>query len=38
MTRELEGLEEGPEAEIHIDLLKSTLRKYKNGKCQAMME
>ena len=26
MTRELEGLKEGPKAEIHIDLLKTTLR------------
>ena len=26
MTRELEGLEEGPKAEIHIDLLKTTLK------------
>ena len=24
MTRELEGLEEGPKTEIHIDLLKTT--------------
>ena len=31
MTRELEGLEEGPKAEIHIDLLKIRKR-------QAMME
>ena len=27
MTRELEGLEEGPKAKIHIDLLKTTLKK-----------
>ena len=27
MTRELEGLEEGPKAEIHIELLKKTLKK-----------
>ena len=26
VTRELEGLEEGPKAEIHIDLLKTTLK------------
>ena len=26
MTKELEGLEEGPKAEIHIDLLKTTLK------------
>ena len=28
ITKELEGLEEGPKAEIHIDLLKTTLKKY----------
>ena len=38
MTRELEGLEEGPKAEIHIDLLKTTLKTYQNGKHQSMME
>ena len=38
MTKELEGLEEGPKAEIHIYLLKTTLKKYQTGKCQAMME
>ena len=27
MTKELEGLEVGPKAEIHIDLLKTTLKK-----------
>ena len=27
MTKELEGLEEGPKAEIHINLLKTTLKK-----------
>ena len=37
-TRELEGIEEGPKAEIHTDLLKTTLKKYPTGKCQAMME
>ena len=31
-------LEEGPKAEIQIDLLKTTLRKYLIGKPQAMME
>ena len=31
MTKEFEGLEEGPKAEIHIDLLKTI------GKYQAMM-
>ena len=38
MTRELEGLKEGPKVEIHIDLLKTTLKKYQIGKRQAMME
>ena len=38
MTRELEGLEEGPKAEIHIDLLKTTVKKYLTGKHQATME
>ena len=33
-----EGLEEGPKAEIHIDLLKMTLKKNQTGKRQAMME
>ena len=38
MTRELEGLEEGLKAEIHIELLKRTLKSYPTGKCQDMME
>ena len=38
MTRELEGLKEGPKAEIHTDLLKTTLNKYRTGKRRAMME
>ena len=38
MARELEGLEEGPKVEIHINLLKTTLKKYQTGKHQAMME
>ena len=29
MTRELGGLEEGPKAEMHIDLLKTTLKNIK---------
>ena len=37
-TRELERLEEGPKAEIHIELLKKTLKKYQTGKRQDMME
>ena len=32
MTRELEGLEEGPKAEIHIDLLKMTLKETSHWK------
>ena len=32
MTRELEGVEEGPKAEIHIELLKKTLKKISNWK------
>ena len=32
MTRELEGLVEGPKAEIHIELLKKTLKKILNWK------
>ena len=38
MTRELEGLEEGPKAEINIELLKKTLKRYQTGKRQDMME
>ena len=38
MTRELEGIKESPKTEIHIDLLKKTLKKYQTGKRQAMME
>ena len=29
MTRELEGLKEGPKAEMHIDLLKKELKNIK---------
>ena len=29
MTRELEGPEEGPQVEIHIDLLKTTVKNIK---------
>ena len=32
MTRELEGLEEGPKAEMNIELLKNTLKKISNWK------
>ena len=38
MTKELEGLEEGPKTEIYIDLLKTTLKKYQTGKRQVMMK
>ena len=38
MTSELKGLEEVSKAEIHTDLLKTTLKKYQTGKRQAMME
>ena len=32
MTRELEGLEESPKAEMHIELLEKTLKKISNWK------
>ena len=32
LTRELEGLEEGPKMEIHIDLLRTTLKRISNWK------
>ena len=32
ISRELEGLKNGPKAEIHIDLLKTTLKKISNRK------
>ena len=32
ITRELEQLEEGPKAEIHTDLLRTTLKKVSNWK------
>ena len=32
MTRKLEGLEEGPKVEIHIELLKNTLEEISNWK------
>ena len=38
MTREPEGFEEGPNGEIHIELLKKTLKRYQTGKRQAIME
>ena len=34
MAKELEGFEEGPKVEIHIDLLKTALKKYQIGKRQ----
>ena len=38
MTRELERLEEGPKAEIDIELHKKTQKRYQTGKRQDMME
>ena len=38
MAKELERLEDRQKARIHTDLLKMTLKKYKIGKRQAMME
>ena len=38
ITRELDGLEEAPKTEIHIDLFKTTLKRISNWKRQAMME
>ena len=32
ITREQEGLEEGPKTEIHVDLLKTTLKRISNWK------
>ena len=32
----LEGLEEGPKAKIHIDLLRMTLKKNQIGKCHGI--
>ena len=32
ITRELEGLEKGPKMEIHVDLLKTTLKRISNWK------
>ena len=32
ITRELDGLEEGPKMEIHVDLLKTTLKRISNWK------
>ena len=37
MEKELEGLEEGPKAKIHIDSLRTTLKKYKIEKRQGMV-
>ena len=38
MAKELEGFEEGPKAEILIDLLRMKLKTYQIGKRQALME
>ena len=32
ITRELDGLEEGPKMEMHVDLLKTTLKRISNWK------
>ena len=32
ITRELDGLEEGPKMEIHVDLPKTTLKRISNWK------
>ena len=37
-TKELERFEEGLKVEKCIGLLKTTLKKYQTGKCQAMMK
>ena len=37
MGRELEGLEEKPKAKIYRDSLRTTLKKYQNGKRTAMI-
>ena len=37
MGKELEGLIEDPKAKIHIDSLRTTLKKYHIGKPLAMM-
>ena len=37
IKKELEQLEKGVEAEMHLNLVKSTLKKYQIGKRQAMM-
>ena len=36
--KRIKGLKESPKAEMHIDLLKTKLKKYQTGKRQAMME
>ena len=38
MAKEFEGLEKRLKAEMHIDLFRTTLKKYQNGKRLAMME
>ena len=37
MAKDLEGLEEGLETNIHIDSLWTTFKKYQIGKLQAIM-
>ena len=38
ITRELEGREDGPKTEMHIDLHKKRLKRLSNWKTSAMME
>ena len=38
ITRELKELEEGPKAEIHIDLLKTKSKMYQTEMCLARMK
>ena len=37
MGKELQGLEEGLKAKMHLDSLRANLKKYRIGKRQAMM-
>ena len=37
MQNELEGLEKGPKAKIHLDSLRSALKKVPKGECLSMM-
>ena len=37
IEKNLQELEESPNAKIHLDLLRATLKKYQIGKRQAML-